>query len=474
MATLENGTEPVCKITSIFFNYYQAERELQHNPHPECGINVMPQDISRFPTIPYNAVAFAMDVTDPKAYAKDAPVLPYNKKLKLHAEFKGQPNSEVLIRTVDPKATNVKDLETYLEKAQVSIDLYGKAIHSTRLLGDIEPITIKFNENGNAISDLNEGVIELTIDSADIWSRGIYASWQLWQWQYSTDKGKTWAVADGLFFEGVSVHRIFITKNPATWPWTGYDEDAKDISGQYSISRPPYIQALEWACKWAEGETTDVGIASKITAGLNDSKDTRFKYGPSGANNYTSVYHNFFDCGRFIDRLNGKFGRGPNVNCVDCAHMVISLANALGCQLQPGRIQNPETAEGSIPFQLNPLTLIGYTELNPPGKTFNYHQVAVMPGSDDKTPDSIYDACIKFDTTIFEEVVKMKSPDEPVELLSPEQKHNHPVDIPVGKNVFTYGYMAILAKSLDTPSQKNIEMLKGEEQAFSISALKFN
>jgi hypothetical protein len=152
--------------------------------------------------------------------------------------------------------------------------------------------------------------------------------------------------------------------------------------------------------------------------------------------------------------------------------MVISLANALGCQLQPGKIQNPATPEGTLPFQLNPVTLIGYTELNPPGKTFNYHQVAFKPGTDDK-PDCIYDACLKFDAEVYKHVEKMITPPETVNKLTPEQAHGHPADIPIGTNVFTYGYMAILAKSSDIPSQKDLSMDKGDEQTFSISALKF-
>ncbi len=471
MSNLVNGKVPLCTVTSIYFNYYQAERELQHNPHPECGMNVMPEDISRFPTIPYNAVAFSIDATDKTAYSADAPDGEYNSKLKLHAEFKGPPNSSLLIRTIDPVENKVRGLESYLENARVSLDDNGNPTNPERLLGDIEPISVTFDENGNAYAGLAEGVVELTIDSADIWSRGIFASWQLWQWQYSADEGETWEVAGGLFYAGISFHRIFITKNPATWPWTGYDEEVKDVSGQNSTSRPPYIGALEWACKWAAGETTVKGIAAKITAGLNDGSGNRFKYEMTGANNYTSLFHKYFDCGRFIDRLNGKFGRGPNVNCVDCAHMVIALSNALGCQLQPGRIQNPDTS--GLPFQLNPLTLIGYTELSPPGKTFNFHQVAFSPGSGDDALDCVYDACIKFDMEIFEGIEKMKLAPDPLDPLTPEQEHRHPVDIPIGSDVFTYGYMPILAKTLDIPSQKDLTMYKGDEQTFGISALKF-
>jgi hypothetical protein len=190
----------------------------------------------------------------------------------------------------------------------------------------------------------------------------------------------------------------------------------------------------------------------------------------TGANNYTSLFNNYFDCGRFIDRLNGKFGRGPNVNCVDCTHMVISLANALGCHLLPGRIQNPG---GNVAFQLNPVTLIGYQEYTPPNKTFSFHQVALSPGTGDDAPDSVYDACIKFDMDIFEDVQKMKSAPDPLAPLTPQQEHRHPVNIPIGSDVFSYGYLALLAKPLEEPSQKDLSLDTGDQQNFSISALKF-
>ena len=468
------------QVTSIYFNYYQAERELQHNPHPECGMNVIPEGISRFPTIPFTAAAFAIDATCNTAYEPNATCegctetqpCYLKKKLKLHVEFKGEPNSSVLVRTVDPVGDKVDGLDYYLEESRVSIKDHDNPLKSIRLLGDVEPTRIHFNERGNSYveDDIGDGIIELTISSADIWRHGIGASWQLWQWEYSIDDGKTWELVDGFFLKGISIHRIFLIKNPPTWPWSGYDEEIREVSGEDASSRWPYIGALEWACKWARGETTEVGIASKIVARLNDGTGERFKYQKAGANNYTSVYHKYFDCGRFIDRLNGKFGRGPNVNCVDCAHMVISLCNALGCNLQPGKIENTEDTN---PFELNPLVLIGYKELTDGNQTFAYHQVAYITNPDDETQDHIFDACIKYDPEVYQKVQQMEGAPEDPENLSQQQQHGHPVNFPVGADVFTYGYLPLLAKSLDQKSQIGLQLTKGDKQTFSISALKF-
>jgi hypothetical protein len=467
-----NATEALCKMSRLYFNYFQSERQLWHNPHPEFGLNVMPEDLSRFPTVPYNAVAFPMDTTEQSAYTKESEGTSPNKKLKLHAEFKGPPNGELLICTVDPMKKDASSLKTCIKAADLNIEKDGDLNHSVRLLGDIETVKVKFNEEGYSISEWDGGIIELTINDADIWSHGIYASWQFWQWQYSVDEGKTWEIVGGQLYRGISMHRIFIIKDVSTWPWTGYDEEIKDVDGDYYVSQPPFLGALEWACKWAEGETTVQGITSKIVSKLYDSN--RFNYPIQGAMNYTSFYNNYFDCGRFIDRLNDKYGRGPNVNCVDCAHMVVALANALGCGLKTGKIENPTTSDGTtFPFKLNPVTLIGWNELAPADHEFAYHQIAFKPSEDGASMDNVFDACIKFDKETYLKVVNMKPEGEPIDLLTPEMEKGHPVDIPIGTDVFTYGYMAILARSLEEASQKDLSMNKGDELTFSISALKF-
>ena len=387
-----------CKVSRIYFNYYLTNVEAQ----PQFGINVMPEDLSRFPTLPYNAVAFPLDTTR-------------GQQLKLHAEFTGPANGSLLVRAV-----TIEDLQATLTAVGVDTgkeELTGQI----RLLGDVEPTRVDFDKDGNSYVPIDRsqpnhpfqesGVIELTIEQSNI--REIRADWQLWQWQFSADGGKTWQNAGGLLHEGISVHRIFVTKSAANWPWTSYEETIKTVEGRNFVSRPPQVGLLEWACKWAQGETTEEGIASRITARIFDCG--RFRYG-TGMNNYTSLFDSaYFDCGRFIDRLNGNFGRGPNVNCVDCAHMVISLTNALGCDLQAGEIRNPD---GS-PIDLNPLTLIGYdkvTDLT----TFQFHLIAIRPVAHLQEQYLVFDACTKFDMTIYKEIAQ-GDPDKGGRKLTPIQ-----------------------------------------------------
>ncbi|MDX1407108.1 MAG: hypothetical protein R3330_03215 [Saprospiraceae bacterium] len=460
---------PVCKVSRIYFNYYLADVKLL-GIRPECGVNVMPEDLSRYPTLPYNAVAYAMDATR-------------GKQLKLHAEFSGPPNSALLVRTADPVKQHGGSLRDYLEAAGIVIAEEDKSMPQARLLGDVAPTSVTFDADGNSFvfvegtpanpKDRDYGVVELTIDNADIWRRGICASWQLWQWQYSADNGASWHSAGGLLENGISIHRIFTTKSVPTWPWTSYDEEVKNIDGEYLVSHPPLVGALEWACRWANGETTEHGIASLITAGINDSG--RFRY--TSMQNYTSPFSNHFDCGRFVDRLNGRFGRGPNANCVDCTYMVISLANALGCQLQPGRISNPD----GLCFELNPLTLIGDDEvardslndlLSP---RFKFHQVVLRPvAAPDGDRYSVFDACLKFDVAIFLKYAYEKTTSEPkTTKLPPILQHGHPVDIPLGKSVFTFGYLAVLVKRFDQPSQTDLDVDHSDDLTYAIGSLKF-
>lgn len=448
-----------CTVTRIYFNYYKTGRE----EGPECGTNVMPEDLSRFPTLPYNAVAFSMSGTK-------------GKRLKFHAEFSGPSDGSASIRAVDPfgpLGKQVGRLKQFMREAGINLDEKGKPVAPERLLGDVDPKSVTFDKDGNSFVfvkgtpvnpvDRDEGVVEFEVDHVDFDERGICASWQFWQWQYSLNGGKSWHVAEGLPYSGISVHRVFVTLDSPGWPWTQFNEDVKVVQENFYISRPPYVGALEWASKWAEGMKTEHDIARSITSELYHSG--RFKYALSTIQNYTSPFQNYFDCGRFIDRLNGKFGRGPKVNCVDCAHMVVSLANALGCQLQAGRIKNPEGSQ----FKLNTLTLIGHhktCEIT----AFAYHQVAFYLRPDDDGKRRVYDACITCSRVVFDEARNEAPRDDP---SSKAGQDIHPTGIPLGKSVFSPGYLALLAKREREKSQEDLGLHAGDDQIFSVGSVKF-
>ena len=58
----------------------------------------------------------------------------------------------------------------------------------------------------------------------------------------------------------------------------------------------------------------------------------------------------YFECTQFLDRLRGGPGLGGTVNCTDCAVIVSTFSNALGCDLWQSRM-------GSQQFEVNPIRL---------------------------------------------------------------------------------------------------------------------
>ena len=95
---------------------------------------------------------------------------------------------------------------------------------------------------------------------------------------------------------------------------------------------------------------------------------------------------NFTKC---IDRINGAVGLGKEVNCVDCANFVVSLANVTGCELYSSRMKSS--------FKTNPYTAIGCSSWTAPswGWRFSFHQVAWTESCGDS--DMIFDACLRVD-----------------------------------------------------------------------------
>ena len=454
---IKSNLEKVVAVTSIYFNYYQLDAE-RFGSHPEYGINVLPGDISRFPTLPYSAVAYGADSID-------------GDELVMFAEFSGPRSSQVLVRTQPPSQKATSELLNYFKDIGISIE----DVNPDRLLGDVKETPVSFDKDGNSVvyfaakeEPLNpveheHGVIQLTIEGSKIWGIGVVASWQLWQWQFSEDKGETWQNVSNLFRGGLSAHRVYITKNLPNWPWTALDQKIKQVEGNYFITRPPYIEILELACEWANSLKTIEEIVAAITTSLN--KSGRFKYDYS--NNYTSPFVNFFDCTRFVDRLYGKFGRGPNVNCIDCSYMVISLCNVLGCDLRPVMIKQP--GESMSPFMTNPIVPIG---IDTEGKIeeFSLHQFAVLLTDDNIANATVYDACLRYDLETFE--IVMKDSDQWLKIIEnpPPPDDRQPIGLPLGSDIFSQGYMAILARRSKAPSQKNLTSHDGEALIFGVGA----
>ena len=99
-----------------------------------------------------------------------------------------------------------------------------------------------------------------------------------------------------------------------------------------------------------------------------------------------------FNCTAFLDRLDGGPGKGKYVNCTDCATIVSTFANIVGCELLQSRM--------GFFFDLNPILAIGQKNWYPGcpnwlGTGFRYHEVAWK--SPCTLDEEVFDACLLVD-----------------------------------------------------------------------------
>ena len=198
-----------------------------------------------------------------------------------------------------------------------------------------------------------------------------------WRWQVRESVFSPWHDF------ATSTHRIYVVLREPTLPWAQqpFTPDNTQL---------PWAEALEWACRWAafsqSADRAAVAITSQVfLLGVLG----RIAYDCSNGNPTNYAYPEF-DCTSFLDRLAGGYGRGPRVNCTDCATVVSTFANCIGADLWQSRMFNEV-----VPFQCNLTRLIGapFFKAVCGNGLFNYHEVAWEGTCSDL--EDVYDACLE-------------------------------------------------------------------------------
>ena len=195
-----------------------------------------------------------------------------------------------------------------------------------------------------------------------------------WRWQYKM-KGGPWTDF------ATTQHRIYVLLETPTAPWQQAPYAA-------SNTQLPWTEVLDRACSWSlQGKTRDeaAGAITRAVYNLGNSVVTYDCPGGGG----TRYAHPNFDCTAFLERLDGGPGNGQYVNCTDCATIVSTFSNAVGCDLWQSRM--------GWSFQLNPLLAIGsntwQTACNWGG--FSYHEVPWKGACTEA--EEVFDACLQVD-----------------------------------------------------------------------------
>ena len=232
------------------------------------------------------------------------------------------------------------------------------------LFGDVTAQEVTLSNN--YVSFSLSGTTLTAIDVLDI----------AWLWQYQLEGSTTWVDISVTFF------RIYTLLSKPCAPWIN--------STNFNNTQLPWTEVLDVTNAWAQGATTPAEVKQMITAAvyaLGETPVPIIKYDTlHGATNYA---YPDFQCTEFLDRLAGQYGLGSNVNCTDCATIVSSFTNILGCDLWQSVM--------GFSFDLRTLRAIGTKVWAVPfnGK-FAYHEVAWEDPCDERA--RLYDACLELNT----------------------------------------------------------------------------
>lgn len=206
--------------------------------------------------------------------------------------------------------------------------------------------------------------------------QGIDQRIQEWTWEFRPAGNPVWtALAD-------SAHQVFVILNSPGPPWA--------IRGPHTLAWP-WVLVLEKVCDWARGSKTvdeaSAAICQKLIA-QSEVKRHWFLYDLNRTFSYF-VEHRHLHLQSVLDTIDGVACCLHNVNCVDAAAIVSTLANLIGARLRQTRL----TKDDNGLFKVNPGVPLG-AKLTPaaPPNAFRLHEVAIGP------EDDVWDLCFKLES----------------------------------------------------------------------------
>lgn len=220
------------------------------------------------------------------------------------------------------------------------------------------------------------GFLTLNLDNPRIEEAGVGAHTVEWQWEFRIPPDEEWTPFH------VSRHRIYTVLSRPNYPWAQFPFTDNNLG-------LPWAEVLEHACEWARGARTAASAATRVTRRVNTLGPSLVEYPCDGGASYYTCERSF-NCGGFLDLLNGGDGNGFFLNCSDCASIVSSFSNILGCDIHP--------AEMGYNFSLNPILLIGFVDDWSPACVqmgFGFHEAAWTGQC--REDDRVFDACLKID-----------------------------------------------------------------------------
>lgn len=219
------------------------------------------------------------------------------------------------------------------------------------------------------------GPVHFKLVNHTIGARGIEVQNITWNWKWRPVGATQWQNLRS------TNHRIYVVLKEPTGSW----QQGADYT-QY-----PWTKALDYACSsaWAGGNFNAPGAAGSTTRTVNMFSGLRYDIA-RGASVYTAGNGPEFYLSAFLMYLDGAWGNGNIVNCTDCASIVTTFSNLVGCDL------HASTMGKGRGFKLTDFDAIGPGSWGVPfNGSFSYHEVAWTGAGG--SSDNIYDACLKVD-----------------------------------------------------------------------------
>lgn len=294
----------------------------------------------------------------------------------------------------DPGSLSHAAYSTHDQAAQqvaVRVTLWNNAANPLRVvleavadpggsvLGDVPPVELEVPAGGELLH-------VLVLPEARLVGAAVGLHPFKWLWKI---RPKTGEPADTV----TSEHRIYTTLTLPEAPWAPSPGQLPEV---------PWPAALFQACVWADGATTLSEAANKITSYVFGLGRTNYKprsstkylewkpshgftdiAGPHVDTELSVHYKGNFLCTRFLKRMVGQYSSGQ-LNCMDCAAIVSTFANLLGCGLDQVRFPG---------FSTNYIILIGGATGEWLMKNFAQHEVAILGTRCE--PEFVWDACLR-------------------------------------------------------------------------------
>lgn len=261
-------------------------------------------------------------------------------------------------------------LSPYLNYVQVVLTT------QVNVLGEVKARTVKFNNKGESAFESFELINHRLAE------RGIGINQVKWHWQFRSSIGRPWVDIDR------SEHKVYSLLELPNGPWSGPSGD------DFSL---PWTEVLDQACTWAKGARTLSQAAGRVTNAVFNLGPVLLEYNcatffPGYVLPVNLQGDAFFNCTAFLEHL--QTGRGTRyVICTDCAAIVTTFSNILGCNLWQSKMYT----KGVTFFKVNPVLAIGNFQWDLPCGTpgFAYHEVAW--NNECTADDEIFDACLALD-----------------------------------------------------------------------------